>query len=251
MTAAPQPIPTTSTPSSPPPPPAATVQDESPGDLQDLQAQEQQFRALLRQAVPAQGQQQQPPTQGLAGGGPPDDEDPAVKLLHSLIGGNLPDNGSAGDNGNGGGGGSGAGATQADLLSALGVPPILAEMAGAATRTPTAQETKEATWWKTVHVVFAVLMGVYVLGLIGRGIATYGNPPPPPATARNPFLLFTTGELVLSSARLLLSQRAGSRSGLLGRVSQCTTVLGEIVRDGSLVMFVLGIGSLLLLDPSQ
>ena len=251
MTAAPQPIPTTSTPSPPPPPPAATVQDESPEDLQDLQAQEQQFRALLRQAVPAQGQQQQPPTQALAGGGPPDDEDPAVKLLHSLIGGNLPDNGSAGDNGNGGGGGSGAGATQADLLSALGVPPILAEMAGAATRTPTAQETKEAAWWKTVHVVFAVLMGVYVLGLIGRGIATYGNPPPPPATARNPFLLFTTGELVLSSARLLLSQRAGSRSGLLGRVSQCTTVLGEIVRDGSLVMFVLGIGSLLLLDPSQ
>lgn len=235
--AAPQPVSTTSTtPASTTPSTTPTVQDESPEDLQDLLSQDENFRALLRQVAPAQGQQQQ---------GPQEEEDPAVKLLHSLIGGNLPEGGSGGSGGsgdNGGGSGGSGGATQADLLSALGVPPILADMAGAATRTPTAEEKKEAALWKTVHVVFAVLVGVYVLGLIGQGIATYGNPPPPPATARNPFLVFTTGELVLSSVRMAVQR---GQSGLLGRVSQCMAVVGDIVRDGSLVVFVLGIGNLL------
>lgn len=229
MTAAPRPAPSTT----------ATVQDESP---EDLQAQQENFRALLRQAAPAQGQQQEQQRQqqlgqlgpfgqrpGAQGGD--DEEDPAVKLLHSLIGGNMP-------TGDQGGNGTTEGPSQADLLAALGVPPFLTSMAGAATRTRTETEKKEAARWKIIHVLFAVVMGVYVLVLIGRSVATFGSPPPPPATARNPFLVFTTGEMVLSGARMAMKPSAGG----LGRVSQCVEVVGDVVRDGSLVVFVLGLG---------
>lgn len=122
-------------------------------------------------------------------------------------------------------------------------------MAGAATRTPSEQEKKEAALWKTIHLVFAIVMGLYVLGLIGRGIATYGNPPPPPATARNPFFVFLTGEVLLSSTRLLTggsgSSSSSSNSGILARVGQCSTMVGDTVRDGSLVVFIMGMGTLL------
>lgn len=231
----------------PAPSTTATVQDETP---EDLQAQQEYFRALLRQAAPAPGQQQQEQQQlgqlgqrsrpATEGGG--DEEDPAVKLLHSLIGGNMP-------TGDQGGTGPTEGPSQADLLSALGVPPILANMAGAATRTPTETEKKEATRWKAVHVIFAVVVGVYVLVLISGSVATFGSPPPPPATARNPFLVFTTGEVVLSGARMAMKSSSrpqggdnNQNAGGLGRASQCIEVVRDVVRDGSLVVFVLGLG---------
>lgn len=205
------------------------MQDESP---EDVQAQQEYFRALLRQTAPpnqTQHSQQQP---GL------EEEDPAVKLLHSILAGNMP-----GDEQGGSAGGSGAGATQADLLSALGLPPALSSLVSAATRTKSEAEKKETQRWKVVHVVFALVMGVYFLMVIGMSIATYGNAPPPPATAQNPFVLFITGEMALSGARMVVKRRAGETTATSGGPGAWMEMVRDAVRDGSLVVFALGMGA--------
>lgn len=206
--------------------PVTDIQDQQSPD--DLQSQQEYFRALLRQAAPAQGQQQplqQPGTE---------DEDPAVKLLHSILAGNVP--GSE----QGGAGAEGAeGPSQADLLSALGLPPFLSSLVGAATQTKSEADKQETWAWKMIHVVFALVMAVYVLVVIGTSVATYGNSPPPPATARNPFVVFTTGEMVLSGARMALKSRQGANGG----IGVWVEMARDAVRDGALMVFVLGMGT--------
>lgn len=160
-----------------------------------------------------------------------------MKLLHSILAGNMP-----GDEG-GGAGGSGAGATQADLLSALGLPPALSSLVSAATRTKSEAEKKETQRWKAVHVVFALVMGVCFLMVIGTSIATYGNAPPPPATAQNPFVLFMTGEMALSGARMVVKRRAGDTTATSGGPGVWLEMVRDAVRDGSLVVFALGMGA--------
>lgn len=193
------------------------------------------MRALLRQPVPSEQQQQQ---QQLQQSGP-EEEDPAVKLLHSILAGGRVDGSMPG----GGGGdqqGGAAGPSQADLLSALGLPPILSSMVGAAAQPKSEADKKETQRWKTVHVVFAIVTAVYLLIVIGASTATYGGSPPPPATVQNPFLVFTTGELVLSSARMAMKSRDG---GGLVRLGVWAEMVRDAVRDGSLVVFVLGMGT--------
>lgn len=182
---------------------------------------------LLRQAAPAQGQQQQL-QQGT------EEEDPAVKLLHSILAGNVPgaEQGGAGDAG---------GPSQADLLSALGLPPFLSSLVGAATQSKSEAEKQQTRVWKMVHVVFALVMAVYVLVVIGTSIATYGGSPPPPATVRNPFVVFTTGEMVLSGARMALKSRQGGDGGV--GVGVWVEMVRDAVRDGALVVFALGMGT--------
>ena len=187
------------------------------------------MRALLRQPVPSE-QQQQVQQPG------PEEEDPAVKLLHSILAGGGVDGSMPG----GGGDQQGGGPSQADLLSALGLPPILSSMVGAAAQPKSEADKKETQMWKTVHVVFAIVTAVYLLFVISASTATYGGSPPPPATAQNPFLVFTTGELVLSSARMAMKSRDG---GGLVRPGVWAEMVRDAVRDGSLVVFVLGMGT--------
>ncbi|BCR83436.1 uncharacterized protein ACHE_10838A [Aspergillus chevalieri] len=218
LTSAPRPAPTVT--------PATVIQDQQSPD--DLQAQQEYFRALLRQAAPAQGQQQQLQEQGI------EDEDPAVKLLHSILAGNVP-----GSEQGGAGAGGAEGPSQADLLSALGLPPFLSSLVGAATQTKSETEKQETWVWKMVHVAFALVMAVYVLVVIGTSVATYGSSPPPPATARNPFVVFTTGEMVLSGARMALKSRRGANGG----IGVWVEMMRDAVRDGALMVFVLGMGT--------
>ena len=188
------------------------------------------MRALLRQPAPSEQQQQlQQPG--------PEEEDPAVKLLHSILAGGGVDGSMPGA---AAGGDQQGGPSQADLLSALGLPPILSSLVGAATQPKSETDKKETQVWKTVHVVFAIVTAVYLLIVIGASTATYGGSPPPPATVQNPFLVFTTGELVLSSARLALKSRDG---GGLVRPGVWAEMVRDAVRDGSLVVFVLGMGT--------
>ena len=187
------------------------------------------MRALLRQPVPSE-QQQQVQQPG------PEEEDPAVKLLHSILAGGGVDGSLPG----GGGDQQGGGPSQADLLSALGLPPILSSMVGAAAQPKSEADKKETRMWKTVHVVFAIVTAVYLLFAISASTATYGGSPPPPATVQNPLLVFTTGELVLSSARMAMKSR--DRGGLV-RPGVWAEMVRDAVRDGSLVVFVLGMGT--------
>jgi hypothetical protein len=109
-------------------------------------------------------------------------------------------------------------------------------MLGGASQPPTEKEQKTVRMWEAFHGLFAVGVAIYLLFIIGTSVATFGSPPPKPATAQNPFLIFVTGEMVLTGGRVLF----GGKQAGLGMVVQ---LLRDIVRDGSLVIFALGLGA--------
>ncbi|KXG50888.1 GET complex, subunit GET2 [Penicillium griseofulvum] len=192
-----------------------------------LQAQQEAFRAMLRQAGQDQGQGQ-PPS---------DSEDPTIKLLNSLMGaipGGDP-NALGGAPPAGAGGPSAPGFSLAAIASMLGVPPFIANMLGGATP-PTEAERKRARIWKTMHTVFALSVAVYLLFIIGSSVTLFGSPPPKPATAQNPFTIFVTGELLLTGSKVLLD---GKSSGM----GMAVQLFRDVVRDGSLLLFILGMGT--------
>ncbi|KAJ5606036.1 hypothetical protein N7510_008817 [Penicillium lagena] len=217
-----------------PHPPAPQIRP-SPSPQPDMQsaeslrAQQEAFRALLRQSAPEPGQDQQQP------GDMP--EDPTIKLLNSLLGAMPGDPNAAPPPGAPPQppGQQPPGLSPADIASALGVPPYLANMLGGK-QPPTEQEQKRQRVLKTLHVLFAVVVSVYLLFVIGKSVATFGFPPPKPATAQNPWTVFVTGELVLSGGRVLL---AGKQGGL----GMAVQLVRDVIRDGSLVLFVLGMGT--------
>lgn len=207
--------------------PAPNVEGQSP---ETVQAQQEYIRALLRQSAPAQPQQGQ-------------DEDPTAKLLSSLLGGAPPGDQNAASTATGGGGGVGGGGgalglSPADIAISLGVPPFVANMLRGS-QPQTDAEKKEIRTWKVLHVVFSITVAVYLFLLIGTSVSTYGGQPPPPATAQNPFVVFVTGELALSGARILLRSRGGREAGL----GLWVQTVREVIRDGSVVLFLLGMGS--------
>ncbi|KGO78404.1 GET complex, subunit GET2 [Penicillium italicum] len=189
-----------------------------------LQAQQEAFRAMLRQSAQDQG----------PGQSPGDAEDPTIKLLNSLMGAipggdpNAPPGAPAGNQ-------PAPGFSPAAIASMLGVPPFLANMLGGATPL-TEAEQKRARIWKTLHTVFALGVACYLLFIIGTSVALFGSPPPKPATAQNPFAIFVTGELLLTGGKALL----GGKSGGMGMVVQ---LFKDVVRDGSLLLFMLGMGT--------
>lgn len=215
--------------------PSPSPQPNMPSN-EALQAQQEAFRAMLRQSAPEQGQGQQ----GQQGD---DMEDPTIRLLNSLLGAMPGDPNAPPPGAPGAGAPPGAmpgqqqpGLNPGAIASALGLPPFLANMLGAATQQPTEQEQKATRLWKGLHIVFAIGVAVYLLFIIGASVATFGSPPPKPATAQNPFLIFVTGEVLLTSGRAL----TGGKPGGIGMVMQ---LFKDVVRDGSLVLFALGLGA--------
>ncbi|KAL2005751.1 hypothetical protein VTN00DRAFT_10244 [Thermoascus crustaceus] len=219
--------PRSKTPIPPAPAPAPRVEDQS---LESIQAQQEYLRALLRAHPPNQQQ-----TQETA-------EDPTVKLLNAMLGDLAGGDTAAAPGAGGAGGAAPGGLSPADLTSALGLPPFLSNMllGGMAAQQPLTPEEKRRDWiWKLLHVFFSFAIGVYLLVLIGSSVAMYGSPPPPPATAQNPFVVFMTGELLLSGTRML----AKGREGKLATPGTWVQLLKDVVRDGSIVVFVFGMGS--------
>ncbi|GKZ19152.1 hypothetical protein AbraIFM66951_004516 [Aspergillus brasiliensis] len=219
---------------------APQQQQQQELDPETLQAQQELFRALLRQSGQPGDYSSSSGTPGpqAAGPGGPggmggmgglggEADDPTLKLLSSLM---------AGDTSALGEGTLPGGQSPADLLTGLGVPPFVASMLGEATRKKSDEEKREILVWKVLHVVFSVLIGVYLLVLIGSSVATFGSQPPPPATARNPFLFFTTGEVVLTGARVMMNKGGGG----LGLWVQ---LVRDIARDGSIVLFLFGMAN--------
>lgn len=199
-----------------------------------IQAQQDMFRAMLRQSAPEQ--------QAGAGAGP-EEEDPTIKLLNSLMGAMPGGDPSAAGAGAPPGAGAGAGAGAPGLGSSLpaiatmlGVPPFLANMLGGlGGPAPTEAEQKRAMVWKTLHTIFALAVAGYLLFIIGASVALFGNSPPPPATAQSPFAIFVTGELLLTGGKVLF----GGKSGL----GMAVQLFRDVVRDGSIVLFMLGMGT--------
>lgn len=142
-----------------------------------------------------------------------------------------------GANPGGGAGGDAPGGIPPGLASSLGLPPWMADVLGSASQPPSEEQKKAVLTWKILHILFSVVLGVYIVFLASSSVATYGKQPPPPATARNPFLFFTTGELVLSGARIIMKN--GGPPGPFLYIQ----LLRDFIRDGSIVLFLFGMGS--------
>jgi hypothetical protein len=194
-----------------------------------MQAQQDMFRAMLRQSAPEQGAG----ADTVQGAGP-DDEDPTMKLLNSLMGA-MPggDPSTAGPGAPPGAGTPGLGSSLPAIASMLGVPPFLANMLGGAA--PTEAEQKRVKVWKTLHTIFALVVAGYLLFIITSSVALFGISPPPPATAQSPFAIFVTGELLLTGGKVLF----GGKSGM----GMAVQLFKDVVRDGSIVLFMLGMGT--------
>ncbi|EEH45525.1 uncharacterized protein PADG_01675 [Paracoccidioides brasiliensis Pb18] len=200
-------------------PPTTTVEDHTP---ENLKAQEEYVRALLRSPQPLD---QNTPEQN------------TTALLGSLLGG-----GPTGDDSFAGAEG-GVAFNPADIASALGVPPLLANFFLGGNSQPATPAEQRVVWiFKVVHVLFSLGIGIYMLSLFQYSVSTYGHNPPPPATAQNPFTLFITGEVALSGMRVLMR----AREGQLLNARTWIQLLGDLVRDGRIAVFALGAGMWLL-----
>ncbi|KAJ5093211.1 hypothetical protein N7456_009072 [Penicillium angulare] len=219
------------------PTPPAVSQSPSPSlqEQQDqqsvaaLQAQQDAFRAMLRQAAPEVAQHQQSQEANEV-------EDPTLKLLNSLLGSMPTDPNGPPPPGGAPGQAPGAGPSlgPAAIASMLGLPPFLANLVGGAFQTQE-ENPKSVRLWKTLHIFFALSVAFYLLFIIGSSVALFGSLPPKPATAQNPFVIFMTGELLLCGSRVLIGGQNGVRSAM--------KLVKDVIRDGSLIIFALGLGS--------
>ena len=135
----------------------------------NFQAQQEAFRAMLRQAAPEQGQDQQSN----------DMEDPTIKLLNSLLGA-MPGDPNAPPPPPGAAGGAPGqappGLSPAFIASALGLPPFLANMLGGAAQA-TEEDQKSMRIWKGLHIFFALGVAIYLLFVISASVELFGSPP--------------------------------------------------------------------------
>lgn len=208
-------------------------------------------------------------SQQLAGAGPAaapeqdQSQDPTAKMLSALLGadpaaaagGNIAGTppivgegpGAGGPHAaaaaTGAGGGTGGGIPEfspSDLTSALGIPQSAASFFSRQTRPdPPAEQTRN-TIYKAVHLVFAFLLAGYILFMFSNAVRMFGADPPPPSTLWNPSMVFATGEVVLAGMRLGRKVKDGEGRG----VRTWLRVLGDVVRDGKVVVFVLGVWAL-------
>lgn len=191
-------------------------------DPSQIRAQEEFLRSMLRA---------QDPQQQVQAGDQPEQqtpEDPIMKLLSSLTGGasNMDSNNP-----------SGLPFSPEDIQAATGVPSWATGllMGGKGKVPPTAAESRTAMIWNVVRILFSVLAGFYLLFVLGDATAKFGQDPPPPATAKNPFLIFVLGESLIHGSRILMKDPASTRGG-----NGPLQIIKDVARDGSIVLFMLG-----------
>lgn len=188
-------------------------------DASQTRAQEEFLRSMLRAQEPqqqGQAEEQKMP------------EDPMMKLISSLTGGeNNTDPNNPG----------GLPFSSEDIQAATGMPSWATSllMGGKGKTPPTASERKTAMIWNVIGIAFSILAGIYLLFMLGNATAKFGQDPPPPATAKNPFLIFVFGELLIHGSRILMKDPASTKGGYGWlRISK------DVARDGSIVLFMLG-----------
>jgi len=163
------------------------------------------------------------------------EEDPLMKMMQAMMGNmggdpNNPNN-SAGDFG------LGAGLSAEDLSKATGLPPFIAnKLFGGGPKAPPGKAEIQATrFWKVVHVIFAVLAGLYLVSSIRKSTQWFGENPPAPATFQNPFIMFATGELLLQTTKVASKAHSG-RSG----TGLWIQIIRDVLGDGAILVFLLG-----------
>ena len=179
---------------------------------------------------------------------PDDAEDPMIKLMESFMGpmsrmGGDPNDPDANT------------PLQLDpnaIANATGLPPFLVNqfIGGGKAPPQTPEQAKQALRWRIVHIVFSFFLGFYVLLSITKAVDLFGSsaevglpdqPLPAPATVRNPWWIFLAGEVMLQMARRMGGETV---AGGYGSIKDILQVSKDIVRDGSIVVFVMGVASL-------
>lgn len=163
-----------------------------------------------------------------------------MKVLNTMLGSLTSGNQDSGPPEDGESSGGLLGLKAKDIAALLGLPPFAAKMLEEALKPETSEAKRYAWMWMIAHAIFAVGMGLYFLFVIGSSVATYGNEPPPPATAQNPFVVFVTGELLLLGGRAISNSWRGGSLITFGTGVQ---LFRDLVRDGRIALFLLGLGS--------
>lgn len=201
----------------PPPPVEAATPEQA-------QLQEEYLRTLLRGSPQANGQGQ--------GQDAPAQDDPMMQMLSSMMTGM---GGEGADPNNPGG----MPFNPDELAKQSGLPAWATNMLfGSQKAPPTPAEERSLRWWKVVHAVMAVVIGVYLLFAITKSTQKYGAEPPAPATFQNPFVVFVMAELLLQSTRILTVGQAGQFGP--GMVYQ---MLKQLARDGAIMVFMFGVAT--------
>jgi GET complex subunit GET2 len=211
----------TQSPAPPPPMAASNTQTLSP---EQARLQEEYLRALMRGPGPqadGQGQAQNASTQ----------DDPMMQMLNSMMSGM----GGAGDPNNP----DAMPFNPDELAKQSGLPSWATSMMfGSQKAPPTPAEERSLRQWKVVHVIVAVLSGVYTLFIMDKSLQTYGAEPPAPPTFQNPFVVFLMAQLALQSARILTAGQTGKRGpGLYYQM------LKEFAGDGAIIVFMVGLAT--------
>ena len=158
-----------------------------------------------------------------------------MKMLQAVMGGM---EGSSDPNAPGGMG-PGLGLSPDDIAKATGLPPFLTNMVmGNQKAPPTRSEIQATRVWKIVHVLFAIVAGLHLVFSINKSTLTFGQNPPAPATFQNPFIVFLTGEVLVQSARVLLSGQSGKRG-----IRLWIQMGKEFIGDGAIMVFMLGVAA--------
>ncbi|RMZ76197.1 hypothetical protein DV737_g4934, partial [Chaetothyriales sp. CBS 132003] len=227
--------PTTSVSQGPSPlPTPGPAQSQDSNDGQQGEIEQQFLRALLQGAEPGAGAGAGDNNAGPQGQPQPgflDSDDPIRKMLGSMMGAsgvdgdpNVPPN---------------INFSPDDIAQATGLPSFLTKafMGGQATP-PTAEEARSTAVWRILHLIFALLAGIYLVFSIAHATAAFGENPPAPATFLNPFSVFVIGEVVLHTSRILLAGPSGKSGPRLW-----LQMTKDFASDGALSVFLLGLAS--------
>ena len=185
--------------------------------------QEEYLKALLGGPSQGQGQQAGQATD-------PGTEDPMMKMMSQLMGGmqSDPNDPNAMPSFN-----------PDDLAKATGLPSFVTnKLFGSKKAPPTPAEARQTRLWRSLHAIFAIITGLYLLFTVRRSTQTFGESPPAPATFQNPFTVFALGELFLQSARMLTAGQSGKRGAGLW-----LQMVKESAGDGAIMIFLLGVSS--------
>lgn len=194
-------------------------------DPEQARMQQEYMRALLGgppQGPASEGQEQQP--------GMPGEDDPMVKMMQTMLGNMSGDPNAPGP--------EGMPFSADDISKMTGMPSFLTNMflGGKQQAPPTAAQIRQERTWKVLRTIMFVLIGLYTVFTIDKSVEAFGQHPPAPATAQNPFTIFLMGELLVSGARMVLAERPASQSGIKAWLQSGR----ETARDGAILVFLVG-----------
>lgn len=195
-----------------------------PNEPEQQRLQEEYMRMLMGGNQPNQtgaGPGQQPEI---------DENDPMIKMMQTMLGGMSGDPNAPGEMPFSGD----------DISKMTGIPSFLTNMIfGGPKEAPLSpRQVQTERFWKVLRTVVSFLVAFYTIFTIDKSISAFGQHPPAPATAQNPFVVFLMAELLINGTKIVFPGRP-----VAGGLKSWFRTGKDAARDGAIVVFVLGIYS--------